>query len=1314
MLKIKRCFPIILLICILLKTNISQAETDYFFKQISIQDGMSQSNVKCILCDYKGQIWVGTLSGLNRYDRQTIKQYESDSNDHFSLPNNEIVFCIEDSLYNIWVSTERGTAKYDREKDNFIPVETIDGEPVNAHAHLTTEGGILFAGHNKFFKYSYADNSIRDLPVNGPEKVNAYIKKLCLYDAHTLLVSTRRNGIWMYNTGTGFIRRCPFIPEKNIRALHVDATQTIWVAPYGKGLYGYNWVGKQIYHFSTENSELTNNIILDILEKDNELWLATDGGGINILNLKTKTIRSIEHTPGDEHSLPSNSFSCLYSDSEDNVWAGSIRSGLIGIKQVYLRTYKDAPMNIPYGLSEKAVSCLYEDKGRIIWIGTDGGGVNRFNPETRTFTHYPSTYGLKVISITNYSDTELLLSLYGKGIFLFNKQTGKTGQLLFRNQTENDQLFRRGMAVNIFRAANEKIYLFGTKVYEFNPASQIFTEVTFNIPTDNFFILQPFYSTPEETYLFCMFGIYVLKHKENKLYSLFLSNEEILHTNAACYSPDGTIWIGTTKGLYRLDTKTQEVKNIHTPLFKNINSLCSDPKGRIWVGAKSMLFAYLPEKNNFILFDSSDGVSVNEFISRANLTAQNGDIYMGGVSGMLHIRNNMSIPTYPDPVINLLDVELDGVPVGYKITSENDLISIPWDHSSLIIKIIAKEKDLLRKKVFRYWIEGLSDKYIETQDHSISLRSLPVRNYKIWVSVSQRDGNWSSPVKILTVEVTPPWWKTTWFFLLSILLITGSIVFFVQLIIKQKEDKLQLEMKEHEKKTYEDKVRFLINISHELRTPLTLIYAPLKRILGSDKIKDEETNNQLTTVYKQVSQMKNLINIVLNVRKMETGNDTVNYKVHPLPEWIRSVAEDFRQELDNKNIKLAYNFAPDIKDLTFDEAKSQIILSNLLMNALKYSEEDTLITLSVKKVENYIRISVSDQGIGLQNLDLSRLFTRFYQGNQKQDLSSSGIGLSYSRILAEQQGGRLNAMDNTDKGATFYLELPVKNQAGESESQTKPYLNDLLFTQEVSTPEIQNFMLDSYSVLIVEDQTDLRNWLKGICREYFKSVYTAEDGIQAIDITKRRLPDIIVSDIMMPRMDGFKLCKQIKGSIEISHIPVILLTARNDANSTTTGYKLGADSYISKPFDIDFLLIVIRNLLKNRETVKLKYKESLSFAIPQESTFSYADEQFIQKLNLLILDNLDNPELDVNFLITNMAMSRASLYSKMKAVLDIGLNDYINKFRMEKATQLLTQTELSIEEVSEQSGFGSQRYFSSLFKQTYGISPSKYRQEKRK
>lgn len=1313
MLKIKLSFYFILSpLFILLSISAVQAETDYFFKQISIQDGMSQSNVKCILYDYKGQIWAGTLSGLNKFDRQSIKQYEADNENPYALPNNEIVFCIEDSLFNIWVGTEHGLSRYNQENDNFIPAITIDRNKINVHAHLAVPGGLLLAGHGDFYKYSYADDNIRPLPVNGPEKVNSFFKKLYQYDTHTILASTRRNGIWMYNTQTGTIERCPFIPDKNIRALHIDATQTIWVAPYGKGLYGYNWVGKQIYHFSTENSALTNNIILDILERDNELWLATDGGGINILNLKNKNIRSIEHIPGDEHSLPSNAFTCLYNDSENNVWAGSIRSGLIGIKQVHLRTYKDVPMNTPFGLSEKTVSGLYEDKDGIIWIGTDGGGVNRFDPESRTFTHYPGTYGLKTVSVINYNDHELLLSIYGKGMLLFNKQTGKTRQLMFRNTQENELLFRRGMAVNIFRVADNNIYIFGTRAYKFNPENQSFTDVTYKTSSNNgVFILQPFYSTTNETYLFSLTNLYVLNHKEVKITPLSYQGATI---NSACYAPDGSIWIGTSNGLSRFNPATKVIEEIHTPLFKNINSLCSDPQGRIWIGAKSMLFAYLPNKNNFILFDSSDGVSVNEFIPRANLVSRSGDIYMGGVSGLLHIRRNMTIPIYPDPIINLLDVELDGVPVGYKISSKHNQISIPWNHSSLVIKTIAKEKDLLRKKIFRFRIEGASDEYIETQDHYIPLRSLPVGNYKIWVSVSQRDGSWSSPVEILTVEVMPPWWKTTWFLLLSALIITSSVLFLIRLIIKQKENKLQLEMKEHEKKTYEDKIRFLINISHELRTPLTLIYAPLKRILSSNRVKDPEINEQLSTVYKQASNMKKLINMVLNVRKMETGNDTVNIQIHAFPEWIRSVADDFRQELDNKNIRLVYNLDPEIKKLAFDDSKSQIILSNLLMNALKYSEPNTEITISAQKQNEFVRISVSDQGIGLKDIDISRLFTRFYQGKQKQDINSSGIGLSYSRVLVELQGGHIGATDNAEKGATFYFELPIKNRTGENESEIKPYLNDLLFTQEMATPEIQSFLPEAYSILIVEDQQDLRNWLKNTCCEYFNNTFTAGDGIHALEIIKQRLPDIIVSDVMMPRMDGFELCRRIKEDIEISHIPVILLTARNDVNSTTIGYKLGADSYISKPFDIDFLLTVIRNLLKNREAVKQKYKENISFAIPQESTFSYADEQFIRKLNRLILDNLDNPELDVNFLVANMAMSRASLYSKIKAILDIGLNDYINKFRMEKATRLLSETDLSIQEVSEQSGFGSQRYFSGLFKQTYSVSPSKYRQDKRR
>ena len=324
-----------------------------------------------------------------------------------------------------------------------------------------------------------------------------------------------------------------------------------------------------------------------------------------------------------------------------------------------------------------------------------------------------------------------------------------------------------------------------------------------------------------------------------------------------------------------------------------------------------------------------------------------------------------------------------------------------------------------------------------------------------------------------------------------------------------------------------------------------------------------------------------------------------------------------------------------------------------------------------------MRIAVPDQGTGRENVDIPRLFTRFYRGNHDRD--GSGIGLSYSRMLAELQNGRMNAFDNPGPGATFFFELPEKNATGEIHSEVKPYLNELLFyPEENALPPTSDFDLGKYSVLVVEDEPDLRNYLKETLAEDFNHVYVAEDGLRALEVIKQRHPDIIVSDIMMPRMDGYEMCKRVKENVEISHIPVVLLTARSDNDSMTTGYKLGADAYLPKPFDIDFLLTVLRNQIKNREFIKQEYKKNAPQVIPQETTFSNADEKFLLKLNKLITDNLNSPDLDVNFLTDKMAMSRASLYNKMKAVTDMGVNDYINKCRMEKAIQLLAATQLCI------------------------------------
>ena len=652
------------------------------------------------------------------------------------------------------------------------------------------------------------------------------------------------------------------------------------------------------------------------------------------------------------------------------------------------------------------------------------------------------------------------------------------------------------------------------------------------------------------------------------------------------------------------------------------------------------------------------------------------------------------------------DIEETG---DFIVNEKEKNINIPWNYTSLSIAINLNEKDVFRKALFRYSISGLNNQYIESYNHKLELPSLNPGSYSILVSCNTKSGIWSQPIKIATLHITPPWYKSNWFISSMILLFLTLLSGIVYLIIRKKENKLKWEMKEHEQTVNEEKIRFLVNISHELRTPLTLIYAPLKRLIdrSNDKLKPELIKDQLNSIYKQTRQMKNIINMVLDLNRIKTGEEPLQKLPHTLNEWVRSVSEDFRNEYEEKKINLQYELDDSIEYIWFDEWKCQIILSNLLMNALKFSDQQTEITISTQRMNNFVRISVKDQGIGLQNVDSGRLFSRFYQGEHNK--SGSGIGLSYAKILIEMHGGNIGAYNNTDKGATFYYELPILTDT----SLPEEMMNDNN-SENIPIPldiSAINVSCSNYSLLIVEDKQELRMFLKDSFKDVFNHIYTAEDGMTALDLIKTRQPDIIVSDVMMPRMDGYELCRHIKEDVEISHIPIILLTAKCDQDSTSTGYKLGADFYLSKPFELDFLLTIIVNLLKSREAIKQKYKERATTILPQDSTISNADETFLVKLNNLIYTNLSNPDLDVKFLMGNMAMSRASLYNKVKALTDMGVNDYINKLRIEKASSMLIHTDLSISEISFEVGFTYQRYFSTIFKQIKGVTPSQFKEE---
>lgn len=1295
------CLPVILIFLFALSAR--SEEQHYYFKQISLEQGLSQSRVQCIHRDHLGVMWIGTKWGLNSYDQSELKSYFHDRNQQNSLPDNFIRFITEDHSGNLYVSTNKGIATYNKTENQFHPL-LYNGEPFQTWSYFPTSDGFIFGGEETLYRYNLNDKSINVIFPHIEGDSRKCINRIFQWQPDLLIASSRKDGLWMYDLVKKKMYRCPFVKEREINTIFVDSHNRLWISFYGKGIVCYSKEGKRLFELSTRNSGLNNDIIFDFVEKDNQFWIATDGGGINILDLPTMKFSYLKHISDDEQSLPSNSIYCLYKDQMDNIWGGSIRGGLFGIKKVFIKTYKDVPLTNVHGVTERTVASIYEDKDTLLWIGTDGGGINSFNQKTNTFHHYPSTYGEKVTSITNFSENELLLSCFNKGVFTFNKMTAQMRPFPIINDSISKREFSSGDLVNLY-ATKDHIYILGARVYIYNKHTRQ-TSMLYapKIDVERKIAMQAIYSDDDDLYLMGTNNLFRLNMKNDELSSL-VSTKEGDDFTSACRDDKGNFWIGSNFGLLFYNKQTETAEKIQTSLFNSVSSLAYDKKGRIWIGAQNMFFAYIIDEKRFVILDESDGMPFNELIFTPIPVLRTKNLYMGGTMGLVRINTDIVFDNNSSPVLKLLDANLNGKSTLEQIRDKR--ISIPWNHSSFNIKVIADEKSSFRKHLFRYTIAGKNEMVIDSYLHTLELGTLAPGEYTISVSCDTPNGEWIQPAELLTITVSPPWWKSTWFICLCIFLAlcTGGGIFYI--LIKKKENRLKQKMREHEKKTYEEKIRFLINISHELRTPLTLIYASLKRILNGE-VKPNDIPEYLRGAYRQADQMKDIINIVLDARRMEVGQEVLRISSHPLHEWIKEVADTFQTASKAKEIEISYSFDERIQCVAYDDTKCRVVLSNLIMNALKYSSNNTHIIIKTVRTDESIQVFVQDQGIGLNNVDINKLFTRFYQG--KHNEGGSGIGLSYAKMLIDLHGGRIGAFNNKDGGATFFYELPANLQEQEVSCPQHSYLNELLSSpEEEEKIESDSFSLQGYSLLIVEDKQDLREFLKDALKDKFKKIYQAEDGLEALRVIKQQQPDIIVSDVMMPQMNGYQLCKEIKENLNISHIPVILLTARADSESQMLGYKLGADAYLSKPFEMEMLLSVIRNQIKNREYIKSRYRGNQFVLSPQEATFSNADEQFMIKLNEMIDQNLSQSNLDVKFLTSQMAMSRTSLYNKIKELTGMGANDYINRRRIDKATVLLVQSDISITEISEQVGFTYQRYFSTLFKEMKGVTPSQFR-----
>lgn len=1291
-----------LLLLFILLHSISEAK-QYFFQQIPSQNGLS-SMVRCMeVSQEKGYVWIGTRSGIGRFDGYEQRRY---------LRGN-VTHILEDEEHTIWVITEKGVFRYNEIEDNFILVRDKDNNPVIASSLCLWEDGVIFGGRGRLYKYNYEDhiiNLFHTLKPNG----KYHISNLYQWDSHTLLATNRWAKALFIDIATGNTRPVPFNSEQIISLL-IDRKGNVWVAHYNQGVSCYGRNGKQLQTYHTQNSPLKTNVVLSLEEHNGQIWMGTDGGGIHILNPQTGKISTLRYIPGDRYSLPANSILCLYNDKSNNMWAGSVRNGLINIKEVGMKTYQDVLPGQNYGLSEKTILSIYQDNDNQIWIGTDGGGINLFDPATGKFHHILSTWEEKVASITGMDKNHLLVSLFSQGLFVFHKETHRYQPLVIINDSINDILCHRGKTVNVYQNTPETILMLSETPYKYHIGKKQFIPITKGKGiTDIVGTLLPINSTGEDCYLHDLEHIYKINSSLNELELIFTCQTDTVF-NSVSLDENGLLWIGSNYGLSYYNPVTKQYSLVPNTLINEISSLICDRQGRVWIGTEEKLFAYLIKEKKFILFGEPDGVVQNEYLEKPRLLSSSRDIYMGGVNGLLHI--NRHLPDEPAllPTLQLADILVGGERVYDRISNDHQL-SVNEKSKPIIIKIITRNKDIFRKPMYRYTITGLNGQNIYSYLPEINLSSLPTGSYHIKVACSTRNGDWTADYDILTLIVLPPWYKSGWFILSCTLFIFVSVILIFILLLRNKETKLKWAMKEHEQQVYEEKVRFLINISHELRTPLTLIHAPLKQLM--DKLTaDNENYPLIQSICKQSERMKNILNTVLNVRKMEVGQSTLHVQSIQLNEWAEQLISDFKPEASVRGITLVYQPEPEIQTLCFDKEKCTTILTNLLINALKYTPDESTISISTRLSEDKrVRISISDQGPGLKDVDTNNLFVRFYQGNNSRP--GTGIGLSYSKILVEQHGGNIGAYDNKNfgsPGATFWFELPLNTEPGNITLHPQEYLNTLLAptqeTESIPKQQEENKTAPNHTLLVVDDNKDLTDYLATALKDRFKTIWVAADGEEALRLCRKKRPHIVVSDIQMPRMNGYELCKQIKEDLEISHIPVILLTARNDEESQLYGYKNGADAYVTKPFEVSMLYAIICSQLHNRERMRTRYTDIGPLPPPEEGTFSSADEEFLNRLNQIITKHLDNEQLGIPFICDKIGISRASLYNKLKALTDMGANDYITQIRMERAIWLILHTELSVNDIADKTGFSTARYFSTVFKQHTGCSPTQYREK---
>ena len=1350
----------------------------YQFSHLDIKNGLSNNRILCIYKDADGFMWFGTTTGLNRYDGYEFKIFKHNAADLNSLAGNYVNNIYEGPDKKLWIYTNNGISIYNPATEKFSNSVAILSELTKYHVfsdHITAikkdkQGNFWFLTDNKgVYCYNPSTKSTiwlktaqSDIKLHSNYIVEITNEKKDVYwliygdgvideiNTHTKQLLSRSYSLYNQNGGKILPYACIIANDHN---LWINVTEQ------PLGIYCFEVQAGKLTHFVKGGSviSLNSNIINNIIQgDDNTIWIGTDHGGINLVNLVTKKVDYLVSHDDDPKSVSGNSI-VLYKDNEGIMWAGTFKQGINyfhkGIIQFPLvRHYNMDGASLPY----EDVDCFAEDENGNLWIGTNGGGLIYFNKQTQKYTQYkhdaanPNSLSNDIIiSLCIDHEHKLWIGTYFGGL---NCLAGD--KFLHYTHKENDPTsITDDRVYTIIEDSYQRLWVgtFAGGINIFNRQKNNFIHPQYQMSSQYTAVI--YEDRQKNIWIGRDNGIDVIERSTNAVKNYYNqpqnSNSLVANdVNAIIQDHRGLFWIGTKDGLSILNAQTGKFTNVGEKQglpSNNVWSIEEDKNGLIWLdGANGVASIKLIQGNKSYSYeihkyDEFDGLQGNEFNANAGLKTKNGSLIFGGAHGFNFFdpAKINSFGVKPHLLFTSFELYNKTVAVGDtingKIVLDKSIAqsnSLVLNHDQNVFSISFAVCDYFNpnKIIYQYKLENFDKQWLTaaTGSRKATYTNLDAGDYVF--KVRAKDINNPSQISELTlnVKILPPLWKSPFAYLLYAIIVVG-ILFYIRHrgILKltkefqatqiklEEEREIQKERVEATRMHELDlmKIKFFTNVSHEFRTPLSLIISPLDSLIKENGNSDQK--NQLMMIKRNGRRLLNLVNQLLDFRKMEFKELKLNLKKGNIIEFIKDVSFSFNDLADQNGIR--YVFESEINSLTtkFDHDKIERILFNLLSNAFKFTAAGGHISVLLEVTDatngvdgcSLLEIKVVDTGLGISEEKQEKIFERFFQVDLPENLlnQGSGIGLSITHEFVKMHGGEIKVESEPGNGSCFIVRIPI-NIEDDIVIQVEPLSNQVHIADKTVDDSAER--TKKPVILLVEDNEDLRFYLKDNLKHSF-TIIEAVNGKEGWQKALALHPNLVVSDVTMPEMNGIELCKKIRSDDRTSHIPIILLTALTEEDDQLAGLTNGANDYISKPFNFEILLSKINGLLSMQQNFKKTYQKQMGINI-QEMTIVSEDEKFLKNTFDCIEKNITNYNFSVEELSRQMALSRVSLYKRLLALTGKTPVDCIRTVRLKKAVQLLEKSQLSIASIAYEVGFNNPTYFSKVFKDEYGIVPSEY------